>query len=506
MPLKTGRKPFQTARGLFAVPLPMLALVFFFAALLTRFAHDGDVFWHIVTGQWILSHGAVPHADPFSFSRPGAPWIAHEWLAAVLFAGVFDRGGWPGLLILSAFCAALSYALVLRFLLLRLQPLYAVPLTALAFFLSIHHFLLRPHVLAMPLLVLWTSALVDAAEHARAPRWALLALLWLWANLHGSFTFGLLLTGPFALEALLSAPSGRARLSLALRWLRFLAAGIGVALLTPYGLDGLTFPWLLYGHPYLLDMISEWQSPNFHQPQALEVWLLLLLAFALSRGLRLPPIRLLLLLALIHMALHHIRHVALLGLISPLLLAAPLSRQGGDPASGHQGARSFNGFCKRFARRQTPFSATLALAMLLAAAGAATLADPHPPDRFGAFKGIAVVQRHGLDGPVLNNPGFGGPLIFRGIRPFIDGRLDLYGETFLRRYMAAVNLEDARELEQLLNAYDIRWTMFDPGRPLHAWLEQSGHWQRLYEDRYVVIFARREPHDGFDRGAQSPPP
>ncbi len=26
--------------------------------------NDGDVSWHIATGQWILDHGAIPHTDP----------------------------------------------------------------------------------------------------------------------------------------------------------------------------------------------------------------------------------------------------------------------------------------------------------------------------------------------------------------------------------------------------------------------------------------------------------
>lgn len=489
-PAPTTITPASRSDRRFGLPLPILALLFFLAALLTHFAHDGDVFWHIATGQWILSHGHVPHADPFSFSRFDAPWIAHEWLAAVAFARVFDVGGWPALLILVAFCAALSYAMLLRFLLQRVQPVYAVPLTAIAFFLSVHHFLLRPHVLVMPLLVGWVGALVHAAEEGRAPPVASLALLWVWANLHGSFTFGLLLAGALAAEALLSAAPGPARKQLAGAWLRFLVGGLGVALLTPYGIRGVLFPALLYGHPYLLDMITEWQSPDFHEPQALEFWLLLLVAYAMTRGLRLPPLRLILLLALIHMALHHIRHVALLGLISPLLLAGPLRCQGADPSSGHQGPRSFNGFCRRFAHRLNPHSAVFTSILLLALISGTYWANPHPDERRGVFRGIDVAIEHGIAGPVLNNPGFGGPLIFRGIRPFIDGRMDLYGEDFLRRYLAAINLQDAGVLSALLDEYGIRWTLFDAGRPLVAWLEQSGRWERLYADRFVVLHVR----------------
>src|SRR5271154_1014242 len=54
---------------------------------------DGDTGWHVRTGEWILAHHQVPYKDFFSFSRPGAPWFAWEWLWDVLFALLHDRWG-----------------------------------------------------------------------------------------------------------------------------------------------------------------------------------------------------------------------------------------------------------------------------------------------------------------------------------------------------------------------------------------------------------------------------
>ena len=74
---------------------PSLPDLFFLALLLAAFTQpqglwsllsDGDTGWHIRTGELVLNTGRVPAADPFSFSRPGAPWFAWEWLADVVFA------------------------------------------------------------------------------------------------------------------------------------------------------------------------------------------------------------------------------------------------------------------------------------------------------------------------------------------------------------------------------------------------------------------------------------
>ena len=61
---------------------------------------DGDTGWHIRTGQYILRTHSVPTHDLFSFSRPGAPWFAWEWLTDVIYALCFptrraegDRAG-----------------------------------------------------------------------------------------------------------------------------------------------------------------------------------------------------------------------------------------------------------------------------------------------------------------------------------------------------------------------------------------------------------------------------
>lgn len=470
--------------------LPQLAWLFFFTALCRRLSYDGDIFWHIATGRWILNHGAIPDQDIFSHTMAGASWTAHEWLAAVLFACTHDRAGWPGLLVLVAASASLAYALILRVLMARMQPFYAVLLTALAFFLSVHHFLLRPHVLVMPILVGWAAGLIGASDGKRAPPAAIAGLMALWANLHGSFVFGLLVAGFFAVESVCTAGGGAARARLATGWARFLGLSLAAALLTPQGYRGLIFPVLLYGQPYLLDVIDEWQSPDFHEPQALEAWLLVLLAFVMTTGFRAPPWRMLFLLGLIHMGLHHIRHVAMLGLLSPLALAEPLGRQGAGINRGHWGPRSFNAFCARFSNGSSTGSRLAFLGLVVLAASVPYARQLAPtPDR-GPLKAISVIRALGVEGPVFNTPEYGGQLIFAGIPPFIDGRLELYGESFVRQFIAASNLSDSQTLPGLLERYHIQWTLFEPARPINAWLDLSGRWKRVYEDSSVVVQIR----------------
>ena len=46
--------------------------------------NDGDTWWHLAAAEWIINHQAAPHADPFSYTRAGAPWLDHEWLSQAI--------------------------------------------------------------------------------------------------------------------------------------------------------------------------------------------------------------------------------------------------------------------------------------------------------------------------------------------------------------------------------------------------------------------------------------
>ena len=306
-----------------------------------RLLLDADSYLHVMIGRWIIAHGTVPQHDIFSYSMPDAPWVAHEWLAAIVFARLHDLFGWPGLAIMTAFCFAAAMGLLTSGLLRFLAPTQALIGMALAAGLCFPHLFARPHVLSWPLLVIWFSELAAARAEQRTPRWYAALLMLPWANLHGSFVFGLGMAALVAGEAMLEASDWTQAARVARGWGLFGALSLAAALATPYGIDGLLLPFRLMHMDFALSVTREWQSPNFQLPQPLEPWLMLLLLGALTFGLRLPVTRIAMLLLLLHMALQHQRHAELLGLTAPLLLAPSLAAQLGRSSLG--GRRSAPG-------------------------------------------------------------------------------------------------------------------------------------------------------------------
>jgi hypothetical protein len=464
--------------------LPLLLAVVAYGLVLSRGARmlgDGDTYWHVAAGNWMLRHLAVPHHDPFSFTMPGAPWIDLEWLGEVLMALAYDAGGWSGLVLLTGLALALALGLLCRRLGRWLPPLPSAAFILLAYLTALPGLLCRPHLLALPLWVVWAGGLFAARADSRAPNWALIPLMTVWANLHGSFPVGLVLAAMLSAEAALAAPPGR-RLRVALAWGGFVLASLLAACLTPNLLQGLVHPVLIMRMPIMLRAIDEWQSPDFQSLQPLEIWLVAALWLALSRGVRLPAMRILLLLGLLHAGLQHGRNQILLGFIGPLVLAEPLARFLGPRQSTA---------AKLLERLAGPARAgAVGAAVLLTA-----LFVLHPIRRGDD----SVTPRAALDRlppalaakPVLNAYGFGGYLIFRGLRPYIDGRADVYGEAFLGEYLEVLRPRKDK-LEAALREHAIAWTVFKPDDGVVALLDTLPGWRRLYADAVAVVHVRSD--------------
>ena len=203
-----------------------------------RLLIDPDTMWQITVGQWIIDHRAVPTTDVYSFTMRGQPWISTQWLAQVLYAKAFAVAGWSGPVVLASTAIAATFALLTKSLTRRLSDSTALVFVAGALALTVPHLLARPHVLAMPVMVMWVSGLIAAADRRDAPSFWLLPLMVLWANLHGGFVFGLFLIAPIGLDAVVGA-SEKARKALMLRWVLFAMLALAAGCCTPYGWNAL---------------------------------------------------------------------------------------------------------------------------------------------------------------------------------------------------------------------------------------------------------------------------
>jgi len=442
-----------------------------------RLLIDPDTLWQITVGQWIIDHHAVPTTDVYSFTMRGKPWISTQWLAQVMFAKSYALFGWSGPVVLASTAIAATFVLLAKFLARRLSDSTTLVFIAAALALTVPHLLARPHVLALPVMVAWIGGLISAADKREAPSFWLLPLIALWANLHGGFVFGIMIVAPIALDGVVSADSS-VRKTLLVRWAAFGIAALAASCCTPYGWDSLLASQKILELGGALPLILEWKPADFGSVGSFEICLLLGFGLALYRGVTLPPMRIVLLLGLLHMALSQGRAAEILALVAPIVLAAPLARQIGGAEPSH--AQTL----------RVPVLAGLAVTLI---AGTIAWASVHPfaPHMRGSpVAAVAELKKLHVS-RVFNDYDFGGFLIANGVAPFIDGRTELYGEKFFVDHNAASGLMEPENLFRLLDEYKIEATLMRTQSAATKLLDHIDGWQKIYSDDIATIHLRK---------------
>jgi hypothetical protein len=461
--------PWLTAAGAYLLLL----------ALGPRLLSDPDTYSHIALGRWIFEHHTVPTTDPFSANFRGTHWVAFEWLSQIAFAGAHAVGGWLGVVALTAAAVATAIGLLTRFLLREWQPNAVLVAVLCAFLLTAPHLLARPHILALPVMVAWIATLIRAVDTRAAPPWHALPLMMLWANLHGSFTFGLAMIAPIACDALWRAQRSE-RPVVFRQWFLFGLLALGAACLNPYGPEMILVTFRTVALGAALTTVAEWRSQDFTHFGAFEAIMLGAFGFALYRGVTLPWLRIVMLFGVLHLALSQVRHADLLGMLAPIFLARPLAEQ--FKAIAADGPVS--------TIRHKMLVPIAALAALVGTTALASLRGIAPPDRISP---ATAIQSVGLAkaGPVLNDYDFGGYLDFVGIAPFIDGRAELYGERYVLRHDRALSLQNLPDFLRILDEYHIQVTLLAPSTPAVSLLDRLPDWKRAYADDVAVVHTRR---------------
>ena len=453
------------------------ALLLFVAALLVpavlgsskTIFNDGDVSWHIATGLWILHHHSIPNFDPFSFTWAGKPWVPIEWLAEVVYGFAFRSFGYAGIaaLVTAALIAlhAFVYFSATRFIRAS-AALGAVLLMDVAL---IPMLLARPHLLSWPLFAFWTWLMLKARAEDRAPSLGTALLMTLWANLHGGFVFGLFLAGMFGLEALVQSDDKRRAFQ---QWLVFGLACIIAIFINGNGITGVLQP-LKFTHLQMLPLIDEWKPSNPRVTPFFFVVLSITLVLMAWKRPKLSWVRWLLLGTFLGLALIQVRHQAMFAILAAMVL----------PTGFGQGGR------ERLALDRPLKLALWASAALLVAARTQMPREPSENEA-NPWKLIAKITANLRSKPVLNGYSMGGPLILSGIRPYVDGRGDMYGDELILGYARIVH-GDPKAFSFAVTRWNIRWAILpNESKKLIQVIDHSPGWHRIISDEVGVIYVR----------------
>lgn len=491
----------------------LMPLVFLFTRMdgVRTMLGDGDTGWHVRTGEWILAHGRIPHADIFSFTRPGQPWFAWEWLWDASFAWLFHHGGMGTVVLVNMLIICLTFAMLFR-LVNRMcgNPVVAIGLTVLAAAASSIHWLARPHLMTMVFCVIFLD-LIDRARRGRTRLLYWLPVLTIpWTNLHGGFLAGILIlcaygAGEAARALLASTPEQRrAALRMASAFFATGGASLAASLVNPYFYHLHAHLYAYLDNPYEMKNISEFQGTNFQNGGSgfFEAMLVIALGAAIWYAARKQFAEVFLVAGWAHLGLLSGRNIPLF-----MICAAPAAavamvawlrklenaelpawlRSAGEVAES--AGEEIGPIDRMWRVHALPAVVFAGLALGIASPAAGKMLRPVYDEKAYPARALAMLEPSDR---VFTHDEWGDYLIYMlspgGGKVYIDGRSDFYGEKFCEEYIGLMGVK--YDWEQTLSKYGVDTVLLPPDTALASTIKESSHWRVVYDDGSAIVFRR----------------
>lgn len=488
--VSTGREATERPRALQArVHISRAQLAVLFAILLAiPFVRpvDPDFWWHLRTGDLIVNSG-IPRHDPFSWTRSGDPWVAHEWLSeALIYLVQMTLGYWANVLV---FAGAAIGAMTLMYALGRRRGAGTRVLVLLSLVSTV---VLASYVTVRPQLWSWLlfAAFVVIVERRsageRAPVWALPLLMAVWTNLHLGFVYGFLVLGAWfagaAYERLRGRPVDLWEPALA-------AAACAVATFAnPHGPAILLYPLRYLEDAGQLRFVAEWQRPDIRAPLLWPQFLtMVLLAFsAVAKG-RPRPFLVALSLASIALGLQAIRNGPYPALLLPGVAGPALARRWRF-ASAHADAST----SLRWGFAWAPAAAAFVLALSVGHRATDTFSFGDPSEDRYPVEALRYVKEEQPGARLFNDYTWGGYIIARGFpetRVFIDGRTDFYRGPLIDEYVRIAKAEAG--WQEALDRRGVDVVLVQDGSSLARALRLEDGWDEVVIAGRGAVFVRR---------------
>ena len=459
--------------------------------------NDGDTGYHIRAGEYILKTLSIPRQDIFSFHAPSLSWTAHEWLSEVIMAMVHRSFGLTGIVVFFSLIISLVYSLFFKILRTNGDIILSVFFSLMVMLSSQIHWLARPHIFSLLLMIIWYYVLDEYQYKGRNYLYVLPPIMLLWVNLHGGFLGGFILIGIYLFGNIVNfitsqdLEKGISKKKAKLLGLTTIVCLIA-CLINPFGYHILLFPFKLVSNKFIMNHVNEFMSPNFHDPLPFKYFLLLMFAiFALS-AVKTNLIELLLILMFTNMSLYSIRYVPLFCIIAAPILLRHL---------GTMVARSDGRLAKFLKTRSDNISkidtsakgylwsvAAIILVVFFAKAGKI---DFKFNEKTKPVAAVEFLKKEKINGNMFDNDEFGDYIIYAAwpkYKVFFDGRSDMYGTDITKEYLKVITIKPG--WNEVLKKYNINWIIYNANSALSLFLMQRDDWKLIYADEVANIFVK----------------
>jgi len=468
---------------------------------------DVDTGYHIRAGEYILETFSIPKDDIFSFITPTLPWTAHEWLSEMIMALVHKAFGLTGVVLFFAFIISLVYYLFYKMIKTDKDNIILTTFIILLVLISSQiHWLARPHIFSLLLTLIWYYLLDQYQYHNKNYLYIFPPIMLLWVNLHGGFLAGFILLGIYLFgNGVKFITSQNAERDIYKKKAGFLGlitvACLFVSLVNPYTYHILLFPFNLVSNKFIMDHVSEFMSPNFHDLYAKPFeFLLILTLIVLSISKKvLNIIELIMLILFIHMSLYSARYVPLFCIIiAPILmkLTGPLLEESNGKLIQFFKKRAENISEMDASARGYLWPVFSVVLVVVFAAG--NIINYKFDIKTKPVAAVEFLKKEHIKGNMFDNDEFGDYIIYAAwpeYKVFVDGRSDMYGVDIMKEYLKVISIKPG--WDEVLKKYNITWIIYNAKTALSVLLMERDDWELIYADKVANIFVKDIPENRY---------
>ncbi|OGN02501.1 MAG: hypothetical protein A2655_02130 [Candidatus Yanofskybacteria bacterium RIFCSPHIGHO2_01_FULL_43_42] len=518
--------------------MKLLTFILLFGLLAVFLVHNfdsigQDIGRHLKTGEIIWETKSVPTTNLFSFTEPDFPFTNHHWLSEVIFYGVYNLGGFTGLILLKIFVVLATFILLL----LTIKPLWIIDLRSrlstgvrvgfwpiiVSFVLSIFIFIsrteVRPEIFSFLILAFFLSALFKAkyelttsevrgTPDVKTPSW-----LWflplaqlLWVNLHIYFFIGPILFLAFFIDRLFDPIIRNTKY--VIQKLLLVGGLIGLAtLINPAGIQGALLPFNIlkeYGYSIVENQTLAFLADLFGFNLSIFIFKIstavLVVSFLLTvKKTKERIFEILISTFFIYAGFRMLRNLPLYALASFPVMVILLT----DVFSAFQKP----GFWRQ-AEARLQWAAKMLLVVFLvfmiffvASGGYYKWARLSKTFGFSVPDGLeraaSFVKKNNIEGPMFNNFDIGGYLIWKlpEEKVFVDNRPEAYSVEFFSEIYKPMQ-ENREKWEEFSNKYGINFIFFGHtdatpwGQAFLKSIIRNSDWKVVFINENAIILVK----------------
>lgn len=457
---------------------------------------DLDLGWHLRYGQYFFETGHVLKDNILSFVWPDYKWVQASWGYDLIAYQLFNHFSFFGLSLFAGIVTLLTFFILIH-------PLKRFPISSLIILSTV--FLtqtnqmyiagLRSQTLSTFLFattfVISSSFLIDPAK--RKYTYFLPVLFWIWANLHGGFSLGLIVISIlwFSFGILKLIPKKSFWLFGAILFFSYLTP-----LINPWGLR-IYEETFKHSSNTNLALIKEWMPFTKWQLEAMVTALIIAMVVGLGimrqRKKDLPF--LLSILPVIYLAFGALRFITILGIMLTFYSSQILASYQIKSIKKWVVAAIFAGlfvldllFFQKFSQLPTPAVLNY------------TWSDYCQSVLNCSEEITALMVKDPPKGNGFHPYGYGGYLSFRvpQVKTFVDGRMAAWeegGQTPPILEVAANGSKDSPILFRKLDGkYHFSWVIIETGTPIDKYLDQlvkTNLWEKQFKDNLYSYYVKK---------------